>query len=76
MVKVIQFSSLPKNWSVEEVSRTEIHIHPVSDWRIHTLTDHCLCGPVVKYRYLGRRVIHNSFDGRETDEHPTLGYVN
>lgn len=75
-VIIVQFSDLPQGWMAEEASNTEVHIYPVEDWRIHTLTDHCFCNPTVEYVYMSRKVNHHSFDGRETDESPTSGYIN
>ena len=72
----VSFEGLPGGWLVEQISPTEIHVYPVNDWRIHTLTDRCLCNPTVSHVYMGRRVTHHSFDGRETKERPSSGYVN
>lgn len=76
-METIPFNSLPREWIVEKVSQTETHVYPDNDWRIHTLTGHCLCDPHVNYQFMGRQIVHNSFDSRETDEeHRPWKHVN
>jgi hypothetical protein len=58
-------------WRVLQVSKTEVHVYPENDMVAHVLTDKCKCNPTVKPLPMGRMVVHNSFDGRETSEQAT-----
>jgi hypothetical protein len=55
-------------WLCEQISRTEIHVHPMNDWQDHILTRSCHCVPKVTAEALSVIVSHNSFDGREAYE--------